>query len=121
MANDIAIFDGELAEAGTGAVVGVAATYSALLELLVRWKVERGLTFEGLERRAGWAAGQASKILSPRHARSLGPKTVGPLLYSMGLEIAIIVRDPPRPDLRHRLSAKPAHPDQPASSIEAQQ
>lgn len=97
MSEEIRFFEGDLADAKAGDVIGAAATYGALHELLRAWKAARGLTCLDIDRRGGLQKGYSSKILSPRYIRSLGPQSLGAMLHALGLELRVIAVAPPKP------------------------
>ncbi len=72
-----------------GRVVGVAADYDQLRELLRRRTEELHLSREVLDDIAGFSACYSTKLLTG--GKFLGPMSLGSLLGALGVKIALVV------------------------------
>jgi hypothetical protein len=90
------------ASAEAGSILAMLDDYSALVAALRSRKAALDLTFDEIEKRTGLTTGYASKLLSPTHIKTLGPLSMGLLLKTLGLRLAIVAGDRPRPGVPKR-------------------
>ncbi|MCW2218313.1 hypothetical protein M2232_001845 [Bradyrhizobium japonicum] len=74
----------------------VVTTRDELLDLIRRRRDELGITHETIDVLTGWAAGYASKVLSPEPVRGLGANALALVIGALALGIARVefVEDP---------------------------
>jgi hypothetical protein len=71
--------------------IGCANEYLDLIGLLRARKRELDISFETLDSVSGLPAGYSAKLLSKNPSRSIGLRSCGPLLQTLGVRVAVVV------------------------------
>ena len=85
-----------------GSVLATADDYGELVNALRKRKAALSLSGDEIEQRSGLPAGYIGKLLGPSRVKVLGPLSLGLMLKTLGLRIAVLAAETPRPGLPKR-------------------
>jgi hypothetical protein len=83
--------------------LAIVGNYDELTAALRARVAELGTTFDGLDELSGLPERYTQKVLS-RGCKSLGRVSLGPILQTLGLKLAVIVDDEQTAKMRPRLA-----------------
>src|ERR1035437_10111149 len=82
-----------------GSVLATADDYGELVAALRKRKAALSLSGAEIEQRTGLAAGYVAKLLGPSRVKVAGPLSLGLMLQTLGLRLAVIAGEAARPGL----------------------
>jgi hypothetical protein len=85
-----------------GSTLAVISDYGELVAALRKRKAALSLSGGEIEQRTGLAAGYVAKLLGPSRVKVAGPLSLGLMLQTLGLRLAVIAAETPRPGLPKR-------------------
>lgn len=91
-----------------GSTLALVDDYSGLVTALRKRKTALSLSGGEIEQRSGLAAGYVAKLLGPSRVKVAGPLSLGLMLQTLGLRLAVIAAEPPRPGIPKRQHAEAA-------------
>lgn len=97
MAFDLNPIDCPWTEAQAGDVLCLADHYEALIGALRRRKDAVGFSCLEIDDRTGLPHGYTAKLLGPSRIKNLGPLSLGLMLETLGLRLAVVVKNTPVP------------------------